>query len=279
MVTNKPRRLGSFAPLSAHAYKDDALAKAGEAAELLYYRSLSFAADVLQDGFISDTQLDRFPGVGMRDVKKRAERLCMVGLWVREDGGYRIVKWLKWNRSKSEIESLQRKDAARKAPPPTDPGGGGIDPGSDSERSPNGIQTDSDSGSQPGPGGFQPRARNTHTHTDTHTEPTPDTEPSPTRAALFERFYDAYPRKVGKKDAERKFDKALKDGADPEDIITAAQRYASSRRGQDPKFTKHPATWLHQGCWMDEDAPMLQLVSGGYQPYTDPDPSDYYEDL
>lgn len=131
MPNNKVRRNGSYAPLSAHAYKDDAVAQAGEAAELLYYRGLSFCADVLSDGYISDLQLQRHVGVGMRDVKRRAQRLIEVGLWVREDAGYRVRSWLKWNRSREEIETDLRKDSGRKADKPP----------AESSRNPNGIRT------------------------------------------------------------------------------------------------------------------------------------------
>ena len=44
----------------------------------------------------------------------------------------------------------------------------------------------------------------------------------------------------------------MKRGVDPELPIAGAQRYAGERAGEDPKFTKHPATWLRGGCWEDE---------------------------
>lgn len=168
MPVNKVRRRGSYAPLSAHAYKDDALARAGEAAELLYYRGLSFAADVINDGYISDVQLDRFPGAGMTDAPHRAQQLVEHGLWLREDGGYRIRSWLQWNRSRAEIELMQVRDAARKINPAPD--GEGDTYRSDSDRSPNGqVRMDSDRQQHGSPNGFQPRART----------PEPDTEPEP----------------------------------------------------------------------------------------------------
>ncbi|MGH9088815.1 MAG: hypothetical protein ACRDYZ_12030 [Acidimicrobiales bacterium] len=91
-------------------------------AELLYVRSLAFSAAHLADGFISDIQLTKFVGVGIPAIKKHATRLAEVGLWERveddsltELDGYRVVAWLKHNRSKAEIEEKQRKDAERKA--------------------------------------------------------------------------------------------------------------------------------------------------------------------
>lgn len=117
MTVNRIRRNGSYAPLSAHYYKDDAIAAAGERAELLYVRGLAFCADVLKNGFISDTQLSRFVGVGMRDADRRACALVQNGLWSRDDerGGYVVRSWEKWNQSLDEIQAKQRADAARKA--------------------------------------------------------------------------------------------------------------------------------------------------------------------
>ena len=77
-------------------------------------------------------------------------------------------------------------------------------------------------------------------------------KPQAARAEAFEDFWRAYPRKVAKDAARRAFDKALKAGVDAGALIAGAQRYAVERQGQDPKFTKHPATWLNGGCWEDE---------------------------
>jgi hypothetical protein len=71
-------------------------------------------------------------------------------------------------------------------------------------------------------------------------------------AESFERFWDVYPRRVAKVAAERAFAKAIEGGADPETLIAGAQRYAAERAGQEPRYTKHPATWLNAGCWEDE---------------------------
>lgn len=162
MPVNKVRSRGSYAPLSAHYYKDDAIADAGEAAELLFLRGLAFCADVISDGFISDTQLSRFVGVGMRDATKRAKRLVEVGLWAREDAGWRVTSWLGWNRSRAEILDLNRKDADRKGsrpagdddeiPPPADDG---LPP--DSDRNPNGNRPDSRTDPDRNPNGLRPR--------------------------------------------------------------------------------------------------------------------------
>lgn len=122
MAVNQVKRNGSYAPLSARYYQDDAVAMAGPMAELLYVRALAFCASQLSDGFVSDVQLTKFVGVGIPSIRRHADELVEVGLWERMEHdllgngcGYRVVSWLKHNRSKAEIEEKQRKDAERKA--------------------------------------------------------------------------------------------------------------------------------------------------------------------
>lgn len=173
MPVNKIRRNGSYAPLSAHYYKDDAIADAGEGAELLYIRGLAFCADVVEDGFISETQLQRFVGVGMRDAGKRAARLVEVGLWLKEAGGYRVKAWLKWNRSKQDIVELQRKDTGRKVSKPNEEPPEPPDEDEESERNPNGIQSESTRNGADRPNGVQTDstlARGLHSHSHSQIE-------------------------------------------------------------------------------------------------------------
>lgn len=117
---NRVRRRGPFAPLSAHYYKDDAILRAGEKAEVLWCRGLAFQSEQLRDGLITDAQLDLI-AVGLTAVKSRARRLCEVGVWERVEGGYNIRAWLRWNQSREEIDQAVERDARRKTPREDDP--------------------------------------------------------------------------------------------------------------------------------------------------------------
>lgn len=77
--------------------------------------------------------------------------------------------------------------------------------------------------------------------------------------AQFDQFWDIYPRKVGKIDARKSWNKA-RQTVSAEEIIAGAERYALERAGEDHGFTAHPATWLNQGRWMDEPAPPSKPV-------------------
>lgn len=69
----------------------------------------------------------------------------------------------------------------------------------------------------------------------------------------FERFWSAYPHRGDKSDpkkpARAKFDKAVRDGVDPELIVRAAERYRAVSAGGDPQFNAQAATWLAQERW------------------------------
>ncbi|MER6942525.1 hypothetical protein ABT294_00755 [Nonomuraea sp. NPDC000554] len=287
------RRLGPYAPLSATYATDDAVIEAGENAELLYVRGLAFCAASESDGFITRAQLKRFVGAGMDDVMDRADRLVEVGLWEEEEGGYFVRAWLKWNASAEELGRARRKDrerkAAKKAPPVLEEAGSeqpaeGVTESSDhSERNPDGIQSEgvaeSVDHSAGSPDGFQPRAGarvEARAGDSLHSTPHNSFPPDPPRGGrglsraeserMFDAFWKIYPRKVGKTEARKSWDKAVKKGADPDRVIEGARSYARDphRMANDIQYTAHPSTWLNHGRWDDEAAPAGNNNGGGW---------------
>ena len=85
-----------------------------------------------------------------------------------------------------------------------------------------------------------------------------DETPAQDRTAeAFERFWKVYPKKAGKPSALKAWQKQIKAGHDPEEIISGAERYARSEavvRG----FAKHPQGWLNDQRWNDADLPPAQ---------------------
>lgn len=71
--------------------------------------------------------------------------------------------------------------------------------------------------------------------------------------SAFDRFWEAYPRRIGKDAALRAWSKAVK-RTDPEEIVAAAVEFAASPAAEDLEFVKHPGTWLNAGCWLDDRA-------------------------
>ena len=73
------------------------------------------------------------------------------------------------------------------------------------------------------------------------------------KKTTFDAFWDVYPRKVAKQDAQKSYERAL-NSATPEEILLGAQKFAADPN-RIPTFTPHPATWLNQGRWSDEPLP------------------------
>lgn len=62
----------------------------------------------------------------------------------------------------------------------------------------------------------------------------------------FSQFWDAYPRKIGKGEAYKKYVTRRKDGFSDEELLIAAKNYAIQVRRQktDKQYIKHPKTFL-----------------------------------
>lgn len=70
---------------------------------------------------------------------------------------------------------------------------------------------------------------------------------------MFERFWRACPRRVGKGAARKAFERAIK-RTTLDVMLAAMQRYTADpeRLSKSISFTAHPATWLNQERWDDE---------------------------
>ena len=57
-----------------------------------------------------------------------------------------------------------------------------------------------------------------------------------------------------KKYALKCYDKAIQEGANPDDIIKGSKNYAlyCKQKETPQEYIKHPSTWLNKGCWDDE---------------------------
>lgn len=282
MAIDRVRKRGAYAPLSATYFQDDDIAEAGEAAELLYVRGLAFCAGRASDGYMSETQVIRFVGVGMGDALDRAEQLVKVGLWEHADGGYVIRSWLKWNKSADEMGHYLSRDRDRKREAALDTAtsddaatpaeSDSVDDAesafhgdvSDSARNPDGI------GGNPHPSAVQFSAVQFTQELASQASPESASEtgetlfdatdqvvkkvrrkPGASDDPNFVRFYAIYPRPVAIGKAEAAWMKAIKI-AKPEEIIDGAERFRDSPAGQDEaRFIPYPATWLNAKQWKD----------------------------
>ena len=96
--------------------------------------------------------------------------------------------------------------------------------------------------------------------------------------AAFGEFWNAVPTKTGKLAASAAYEKARKGGATHEQIMAGIPAYAAyerTRRKQSDYRPLHPATWLNQGRWMDEETPSPGKRPFGQRRFT---PSSYNDD-
>lgn len=68
---------------------------------------------------------------------------------------------------------------------------------------------------------------------------------------LFERFWQAYPRRTAKGHARKAWRAALKK-VDAESLILKTSQFAKQQAGKEPQFIPHPASWLNAERWEDE---------------------------
>ena len=74
------------------------------------------------------------------------------------------------------------------------------------------------------------------------------------KTSSFDEFWESFPRKAGKQDAQKSFERALK-SATLEEILIGAKKYAQDPN-REAEFTAHPSTWLNQGRWSDDPMPV-----------------------
>ncbi len=129
------------------------------------------------------------------------------------------------------------------------------------------------------------------TQKNTSVKPSPSATPSPlsplvpipkkdTRKRVaslegFEIWWQGYPRKVGKADAEKAWPKALA-LASVEELAAGCISYVAdcAMLGMEERFIKHPATWLNGKHWLDEPIkkPNGHAAPNGLMNYDEPWP-------
>lgn len=94
--------------------------------------------------------------------------------------------------------------------------------------------------------------------------------PSPRRAKPsaegFDEFWSICPLKKSKAAAQKAWPRAVERAGGTAPIIAGMARYARERAGQDPRYTKHPSTWLNAACWEDEPSLLAPHSPNGGRP-------------
>jgi hypothetical protein len=92
--------------------------------------------------------------------------------------------------------------------------------------------------------------------------------------AIFDHLWSVYPKKVGKGQARKAFNAALRK-ADYDKIHSALIDYVKASTGKDKKYLPHLSTWLNGERWDDElqeqslqdmtSEQQMQAILGSYQ--------------
>lgn len=87
-------------------------------------------------------------------------------------------------------------------------------------------------------------------------------------AEFNEFYYHAYPRKMEPLKARRAFEKAVKNGADPREIIEGARRFAAATAAKEATYIPYPASWLNAGGWMSAEKDIAPVERTPWQAKT-----------
>lgn len=266
-------------------WRNPKVAEAGFLAATLNLAAIAYCAEQLTDGFVPTmvvpilaAPMHGYVWVGEDGVNPTpadvadsrwhnlAETLVFAGLWEVVDNGWRIVNYLDHQPSRVEVEA--RKERARengrkggrakaetRLPNPT------ANPGAN-------------------PPANRPASEMPSNPPSESVAPAPAPRPSPTelqnlnpsssplRGDDFQEFWQVYPRRAGKKAAEKAWTKAVK-ATPAAQILGGAARFRDDPN-REQACTPHPATWLNQGRWDDDPLPTrLRPVSSRVQEQDD----------
>lgn len=198
----------------------------------------SWCSDNLMDGFVPRSVLSRW------GTAQDAAALVDAELWevAERDGekGWLFRNWAEYQPSRAEVES--EREASK-------------------ERVRKWREAKRGKGSNAVGNAVTNTVTNTVSNADVtggvrspRPDPTRPTKKNPSSAdadAIFEAWWKLYPRKVGKQDARRVWDRKIRD-TDPATITDGLRRYLPLYAQTEPDFVPHPSTWLQQGRWEDE---------------------------
>lgn len=68
----------------------------------------------------------------------------------------------------------------------------------------------------------------------------------------FEKLWNLYPKKQGKRDALKAYEKARKEGVTYEEVEKGIKAYAEFVKDKDPQYTKMGSSFFNQRAWQDD---------------------------
>lgn len=259
---------GNYVPLDVNYVRDVAIRRAGEAAELLFIRALAYSKGAKTGGFVSSYDLE-VVAVGLRNVRVRVAKLVSEGLWIEVRDGWRIRSWDRWNGTDEAFREERSASGKHGNHQRWHVEKGIVSPDCDlcmaslpESHSESLVESHSESLSDPSANRKGREGKGT-----TKTPSSADAD------GVFEAWWKLYPKKVGKADARKVWDRKIRKST-PEAITAGLRRWLPIWRDTDPQFIPYPSTWLQRGSWEDDLGELdVDAVLGPekFQPPTPPD--------
>lgn len=209
-----------YVPLDVNYVDDPKVMRAGPYAELVYVRSMALAKRLNEDGRIDPCHVRRLCD-GIEDPNAVVAVLLEQGLWINENGHYRIAAWLKHNPSAAELDGKREADRVRKA----------------SAR----LSARTDSDVRPDTKGCPP-----------HEVKRNESEEN-TLGHEFDGWWAAWRNRKDKAAAFRAFKARRNSGVPLDDLVRARDNYNAAEVFTDDQFIKRGATFLNgkDGPWSE----------------------------
>lgn len=212
--------------------------KAGITALGLQIRAICYASQNKTDGFIP-LEAVPFLTVGL-EPKDWAAHMLHHGLWDAAENGFQVHDYLEWNMSKEQYDSM--KESLSRA-------------GKKGMKSRwNGHKRGDNQGYNPPYNASYNQVNNLPiTSLSTSKDSLKSLNSLNSSSSEFEQFWNSYPRKIGKKAAQKAYQQA-KDKPTIVELLAAIEKAKTSEQWtkDNGQFIPHPATWLNQGRWTDE---------------------------
>jgi hypothetical protein len=223
-----------YAKIEHNLYENPKIVGLSDKAFRAYIESILYSGKHLTDGFLDERIVARLWADGIDELTSNDP---VNPSWVKVDGGYQIYGFCERQTTKAEVDAMrEQKSRAGKA---------------SVEAKRNKKITD-----------IQQSVEHNLNRTVTEAQPDTDTDTyidnkntsSPT-VLMFDDFWNVWPRKEGKANALKAYQKAVKKISEP-DLLAKVVLYVNSPNRPDVKFVPHAATWLNGERWLDDIKPV-----------------------
>lgn len=196
----------------------------------------TWSADNMTDGYVPHGVLNDWP-VTLDTIQE----LVNAGLWKYEEDGIRFHDWCEYQPTREQLESRNAEKHAKKV-------AAGIKSGESRRAKSEQNQT-----------GVEQNRTNTEQNLNPEPVPEPIKNTSSPTVTDFDSFWSLWPRKEGKANALKAYEKSLKKIPEPE-LLDKARLYVTSPLRPDVKFVPHAATWLNGERWADDLVPVARVA-------------------